>query len=157
MNRSTLCSVSIVLASAVVSLWPLGAGAQEAPTVSVTTNQIRNVDIVYGDGDEGPISVGPVTATPHQTRVALAPGDVVYGNADEGAIDAGPAPAVLVATHDKAPSPHAGHDLLFGDDDMGGAPVDLSAFAGRSNVSATELATGRPDISQDLAEFAQQF
>jgi hypothetical protein len=40
-NRSTLRSLSVVLASAVVSLFPVAAGAQPAPT-SMTADQVRN-------------------------------------------------------------------------------------------------------------------
>ena len=42
MNRSTLRSISVVLASAVVSLFPVAAGAQPAPTAEMTVNQVRD-------------------------------------------------------------------------------------------------------------------
>jgi hypothetical protein len=111
-----------------------------------------NVDIIYGDGDEGAIYVGPVEATPHAAEVTLGPGDVLYGDQDQGAIAQGPpiegAPHVAAAP--------AGQDLIFTGDDQGGTPVDLSAFAGRSNISPEELAAGHPIIAEPPPDVAQQ-
>ena len=56
-----------------------------------------NVDIIYGDNDEGAIYVGPVTATAHSAEVTLGPGDVLYGESDEGPIAQGPMPDVAAA------------------------------------------------------------
>jgi hypothetical protein len=98
-----------------------------------------NVDIIYGDGDEGANYVGPVTATAHTADVALGPRDVQFGDQDQGVIAMGP-PAVAVEPHAAVASAPAGQDIIFTDGDEGGTPVDLSAFAGRSNISAEELA-----------------
>jgi hypothetical protein len=59
-----------------------------APHDAIPTGE--HVDIVYGDGDEGAIYVGPVTATPHMADVTLGPGDVLYGDQDQGVIAQGP-------------------------------------------------------------------
>jgi hypothetical protein len=109
-----------------------------------------NVDIIYGDGDEGAIYVGPVTATPHVAEVTLGPGDVQYGDQDQGVIAAGP--PLAVEPHADIASAPAGQDLVFTNDDQGGTPVDLSAFAGRSNISAEELAAGHPLVAENLGD-----
>jgi hypothetical protein len=111
-----------------------------------------NVDIVYGDGDEGAIYVGPVTATAHPAEVALGRGDMLFGDEDQGVIAAGP-PAVEPQA-DLASAP-AGQDIIFSGDDQGGTAVDLSAFAGRSNITAEELAAGHPLIAENLGDVAQ--
>jgi hypothetical protein len=42
MNRSTIRSASIVLVGALVSLWPLAAGAQPGPFADMTVDQVRD-------------------------------------------------------------------------------------------------------------------
>ena len=113
-----------------------------------------NVDIIYGDGDEGAIYVGPVTATTQPSEVALGPGDLQYGDQDQGVIAAGP--PLAVAPHAEIASTPAHQDIIFTDDDQGGTPVDLSAFAGRSQISAEELAAGHPIVAEPPADAAQQ-
>jgi hypothetical protein len=64
MIRSTLRSFSFGIIAAVfsLSLSPLNGVAHADPGVG----RADQVDIIYGDGDEGAIYIGPVTATPHQ-------------------------------------------------------------------------------------------
>ena len=92
MKRSTLRSFGIVLATAALGLSfsPLAASAQTLPVSAPSVDQ-SHMDIVYGDGDEGAIYIGPVSVTAHQSTLALAPGDVMYGDNDEGVIAQGPA------------------------------------------------------------------
>jgi hypothetical protein len=151
MNRSTVRSFIAVSASTIVllSASPLAASAQTAPPTTV--DQARNVDIIFGDGDEGPIYIGPVPAPSRPNSAVLLPGDVLFGDADQGAIATGPTsvPAAVLPAEMAAPQP--AQDIMFADDEAGGVPVDLSAFRGRSNISATELAGGQPLIAQDIA------
>jgi len=113
-----------------------------------------NVDIIYGEGDEGPIYVGPVTATAHPAEVVLGPGDALYGDQDQGIIGVGP--PLAVEPHADVANAPAAQDLVFTGDDQGGTAVDLSAFAGRSNISPEELAAGHPLIAENLAGGAPQ-
>jgi hypothetical protein len=153
MNRSTLRSLTAVFATVIVSLSvsPVAASAQTAPA----TDRVRTLDIGYGDGDEGAIYVGPVTVTPQPTAVVLAPGDVLFGD-DDQAIAIGPV-LVTAASPAEFGDKQAAPDVVFTDNDEGGMPVDLSAFRGRSNISAAELASGQPVIAQTIADEAQQF
>jgi hypothetical protein len=125
MTRSSLHSSSLVLASALfcLSLSPLAGVAHADPGVG-PAGQADNVDIIYGEADEGAIYVGPVTAPPRQTSVALEPGDVLYGDADQGAIEAAPAPKVAAPQQAELTDGDSPEDLAYVDDDMGAAPVD---------------------------------
>jgi hypothetical protein len=151
MNRSTLRSISTVVATAVIALSfsPLAASAQ---TLSATDGAGK-WDIVYGDGDEGAIYVGPITVTAHPAAVVLAPGDALFGDQDQGVIAEGPAP--VYATSLSEANPPAALDMLFIGDDEGGTPVDLSAFRGRSNITMAEL-TGGPASAASAVD-AYQF
>ncbi len=100
MSRSTVRSFSFGIIAAVLSLSPITVVAHADPGVAPADQ----MDIIYGDGDEGAIYIGPVAATRHQTTVTLAPGDVLYGDADQGAIDAGAAPIVTAPLQDEAAS-----------------------------------------------------
>jgi hypothetical protein len=103
--------------------------------------------IGWEDNDGGPI-MGHASAlpTPHAAEVALGPNDVMFGDGDEGAIAFG-GPVQTAAPVAHAPT----YDLVFTDDDQGGTPVDLSAYAGQSNIvlssdpSAAEAFTFRPE------------
>jgi hypothetical protein len=159
MNRSTLRSFSAVLASAVValSLSPLAANAQTAPTTGPGSGQVRTLEIAYGDGDDGPYYVDTSNISPRPTQVVLAPGDVLYGDADQGPIAEGPAPVTAASPVDAAnTSSQPAQDLVFGDDGLGGTPVDRSVFGGRTNVSLTELAGGQSTVAQNGADLAEQ-
>jgi hypothetical protein len=138
MIRSTRRSFNFSMLAAVfyLLLSPLNGVAHADPDVGPA----GQVDIIYGDGDEGAIYVGPVTATPHQTNVALQPGDVLYGDADQGAIDARSAPILALSQQGAVARAPSQPDLTLSDGDVGGAPVDLAALAGRSHMSAVELA-----------------
>jgi hypothetical protein len=158
MNRSTLRSFSAVLASAVValSLSPLAANAQTAPTTGPGAGQVRTLEIAYGEGDDGPYYVDTSRIAPRPTPAALAPGDVLYGDADEGPIAEGPAPVTAASPADVAnTSSQPAQDLVFSDDGLGGMPVDRSAFGGRPNFSMTELAGGQSTIAQNGADIAE--
>jgi hypothetical protein len=155
MNRSTLRSLSVVFASAVValSLSPLAANAQTAPNAGPAAGQVRTLQIAFGDGDDGAYYVDPSSIQPAPTTVTLAPGDVFYGDGDQGPMAEGPAPVTAAAPADLSTAPQA-HDMVFSGDDAGGMPVDLSAFKGHSNLTATELAGGTPTVAQNI-ELAQ--
>jgi hypothetical protein len=158
MNRSTLRSVSAVLASAAIalSLSPLAANAQTAPTTGSGAGQVRTLEIAYGDGDDGPYYVDTSNLAARPTPVVLAPGDVLYGDADQGPIAEGPTPVTAASPVDlaNASSPPA-QDLVFSDDGLGGMPVDRSAFGGRTNISMTELAGGQSTVAQNGADIAE--
>jgi hypothetical protein len=135
--RPICAGVSAVVA---LSFSPLSASAQSVPATGPSVDQ-SHVDIVYGDGDEGAIYVGPITVTARPTTVDLAPGDMLFGDNDEGAIAEGPA-QVTADVLDVANAPQAAPDLIFAGDDEGGMPVDLSAFRGRGNITWSELNGG---------------
>jgi hypothetical protein len=156
MNRSTLRSCSAVLASAFValSLSPLAANAQTAPLNGPGAGQVRTLEIAYGDGDDGAYYVDTSDIAPRPTTVVLAPGDVLYG--DDGPIAQGPAPVTADSPADVASSSsQPAQDLVFSDDGLGGTPVDLSAFGGRTSIPMTELAGGQSTVVQNGADIAQ--
>jgi hypothetical protein len=138
MSRSTLGSFSFGIIAAVLclSLSPLNEVAHADPGVGPADQ----VDIIYGDGDEGALYIGPVAATPHQTNIALAPADVLFADADQGAIDAGAAPIVASSQDAGVANAQTEEDLVSSDSDVGGAPVDPSALAGRNRLSAADVA-----------------
>ena len=75
MNRSTLRSVSVVLASAVVSLWPLAAGAQPAPAGSMTAGQVRDQFVSQGFLTHSPVSWWTTNATSFRVYDVRQPAD----------------------------------------------------------------------------------
>jgi hypothetical protein len=159
MTRSTLRSFSAVLASAVValSLTPLAANAQTAPTTGPGAGQVRTLEIAYGDGDDGPYYVDTSNIATSPTPVVLAPGDVLYGDADQGPIAEGPAPVTAASPVNVAnTSSQPAQDLIFSDDGVGGMPMDWFAFGGRTNISVTELAGGQSTVAQNGADIAEQ-
>jgi hypothetical protein len=156
MNRSTLRSVSSVLATAVIALSfsPLAASAQTLPVTGPAANQARTIDIVYGDGDEGAIFVGPISVTSRPASIALAPGDILFGDQDQGAIAAGPV-VVTAASPVEADPPAADQDMIFTGDDGGGSPVNLTAFRGRSNITMAELESGNANSAASVVDAYQ--
>jgi hypothetical protein len=155
MNRSTLRSFSFVFASAVValSLSPLAANAQTAPNTGPAAGQVRTLQIAFGDGDDGAYYVDTSNIQPAPATVTLSPGDVLYGDTDQGPIAEGPA-LVTAGTPADGSTAAVAQDLVFSDDGAGGMPVDLSAFKGRSNLTANELAGGQATVAQNI-ELAQ--
>jgi hypothetical protein len=154
MNRTHRRLLRVGLAGAVlcISLSPFASLAYDAPIA----DQAGTTNIIFGDGDEGPIGSYPMLAMPSTTPHILLPGEVVYGDSDEGAIDAGPALHTKLARSSQAPDLQHLPDLIF-TDEMGGSPVDLSPFAGRSNISAAELAGAEPTQTADAGHIAYQF
>jgi hypothetical protein len=112
MYRSTVRSFSAVLASLVValSLSPLAASAQTAPTTVPGAGQGRTLEIAFGDEDAGPYYVDTSNIAPRATAVVLAPGDVLYGDADEGPIAVGPAPVTAASPADVANTSTLAHN-----------------------------------------------
>ena len=154
MNRSTLRSFGFVLATTVIGLSfsPLAASAQTLPATAPTVDQ-SHYDIVYGDGDEGAIYVGPISTTAQRPTVTLGPGDVLFADNDEGAIAQGPALQETYAAPEEIAAAPARLDVMFTGDDAGGMPVDLSAFHGRSNITMAELSGASAPASLGVTDF----
>src|SRR3954449_7124583 len=51
-----------------------------------------------------------------------------------------------------AAAPVADYQLVFLDDQQGGALFDMAPFAGRSTISAEELRAGHPIVHTDFAQ-----
>jgi hypothetical protein len=68
MNRSTVRSLSLVVASAFLSLWPLAAGAQPAPSADMTVDQVREAFLSQGYQVDEPV---PWWTTNHVTTFTV--------------------------------------------------------------------------------------
>jgi Luciferase-like monooxygenase len=75
-----------------------GASAQTLPIVGPAADRSTGWEVVYRDGDDGAIYVGPVSSTVKPN--SLGAGDVLFGDDDEGAITQGPHDN----SHDNGPS-----------------------------------------------------
>src|SRR6266851_3913526 len=75
MNRATLRSLSVVLTSAVVALWPLAAGAQPVSAPSMTADQVRDQFVSQGFQTDPPVTWWTTNATSFRVYDAKQPAD----------------------------------------------------------------------------------